>query len=106
MPCKLGDLKADLRTREARGDGTDVRLVLLELRDILDCLDALDTQIAGHTGGRLIADDGDLQAALGDGRDELAVLAREWCAFDLEEVTTRSREITDLLDLLLRGARA
>lgn len=101
------ELQRELRTREADGDGTDVRLVLLEAAMVAGRLDVLDERLkrfAGIGGAYSRDDRRGLQLALRPPDDPLfAGLAEAWCGFDLQEVTMELRHIDDLIDLLLHG---
>lgn len=93
----FNELLVKLRTQEAEGHGTDVRLVMLEaivVEGRLHALDEFTADIAGGSRG--------LWSAL-DGRSGvlLRTLARVWEGIDLQEHTTRLREVDDLLRLLV-----
>lgn len=79
-------LLSDLRTREAAGEGTDVRLVLLEAVQVQE-------QIAQLTSS--------VFAAVTPEHCVLGRLTAAWEGIELEEHTTRLREVQDLLHLLL-----
>ena len=91
------DLLTELRTQEADGEGTDVRLVMLEAIVVEGRLHALDQHITA-LGGRPPG----LLRAVRQGDLVLPALESSWRCLDLEEHTTRLREVDDLLCLLLR----
>jgi hypothetical protein len=93
---ELGALRSELRTREARGAGTDVRLVLIEAKTVRMCLSDLDRWL-----GERVDELGELHAALTNGSPVFDRLDAEWEGLDLQEVTVCMREITDLLGLLV-----
>jgi hypothetical protein len=98
----LGVLQSELRTREARGEGTDVRLVLIEAATVRVGLRDLDRWLSEHIDG--IAEPCELYAALTSGSPAFDRLGEQWHGLDLEEVTMRMREVHDLLGLLLYEA--
>lgn len=103
-------LRRDLRTREAQGDGTDVRLVLLEAAMVAGRLDVLDERLQrldGRKGAYSRDDRKGLQLALrSPDYPVFDRLADEWAGYDLQEVTMRLREVDELLELLLHGTDA
>jgi len=88
----------ELRTKEAMGGGTDPMLVLLEAIVVEGKLHALDEQVAQLAGGRRHRG---LILALDESPDLQTALEDYWQGIELEEHTTRLREIDDLLNLLL-----
>jgi hypothetical protein len=89
---------SELRTAEARGDGTDVRLVLLEAMRVEGRIHQLDEWVAE------LANDGPRGLISGlDDEDSggLPELKRAWCGLDLQEATMRLRELEDLFRVLL-----
>jgi hypothetical protein len=92
----LQELLVDLRTREAQGRGTDVRLVLLETIVVEGRIHALDNFIATLAGD---GGPGLMRAMRAD--PVMLKLADVWLGIDLEEQTMRLREVDDLLALLV-----
>lgn len=98
MLVELHELLDELRTKEAAGEGTDVRLVLLEALVLKGQLERLDVTLAG---------DSDLPGLLGGLRDPddplLCQLVNEWEGFELEECTRTLRECEGLIRLVTPG---
>lgn len=96
----VADYKAllrELRTQEARGDGTDVRLVLLEAAALEGHVHQLDELVADLAGGWP-----GLLRALSDGdRGVMDALEARWEGMDLMAATMRMREVADELNLLV-----
>src|SRR3954464_12580343 len=87
-----GPLQQDLRTREARGEGTDARLVLLEAAMVCGLLDVLDARLQQLAGESPVSHNPrGLQRALRPGDPVHAKLAAAWEGHDLTEVTLRLR---------------
>lgn len=99
------ELRRDLRTQEADGGGTDVRLVLLEAAMVAGRMDVLDGWLQGLAGmkpnNRRDNRKG-LQLALRPlDHPVFPQLAAAWHGLDLQEVTMRLREVDELIELLL-----
>lgn len=95
MPLNLlGELR-ELRTQEATGMGTDVRLVLLEAVNVRHQVDVLDRYVIDLAGGP----EG-LLRAMQENDPVLRVLAVKWEHVDLETQSLRLREIDDVIRLL------
>lgn len=92
----LTEVLVDLRTQEAQGQGTDVRLVLLEAIVVDERLQALDEFIVRLAGGAP-----GLSRGLCAGEAVIGQLAALWEGIELEEQTVRLRELSDLLTLLI-----
>lgn len=91
------ELRERLRTSEARGERTDVRLVLLEAATIGHRIAQLDREVARVGGGP----PGLARGAQEDDDEALNRLNLAWLGLDLQETTMALREMDNLLSLLL-----